>query len=77
MTVGMVSQARAFVGCVCLATQSYTTLCSPTDCKPPGSSVRGIFQARILEHAYVSDYRIVHLIVHSSLYVDYISVKLL
>ena len=23
--------------------------CNPTDCSPPGSSVHGIFQARILE----------------------------
>ena len=27
--------------------QSCPTLCDPTDCSPPGSSVRGIFQARI------------------------------
>ena len=25
------------------------TLCEPMDCSPPGSSVRGILQARILE----------------------------
>ena len=25
------------------------TLCNPMDCSPPGSSVHGIFQARILE----------------------------
>ena len=25
------------------------TLCDPMDCSPPGSSVRGIFQAGILE----------------------------
>jgi len=29
--------------------QSCPTLCDPMDCSPPGSSVRGIFQARILE----------------------------
>ena len=29
--------------------QSCPTLCDPVDCSPPGSSVRGIFQARILE----------------------------
>ena len=29
--------------------QSCPTLCNPTDCGPPGSSVHGIFQARILE----------------------------
>ena len=25
------------------------TLCNPMDCNPPGSSVHGIFQARVLE----------------------------
>ena len=36
--------------CVCvLVTQSYLTLCDPMDCSPPGSSVHGILQARILE----------------------------
>ena len=30
-------------------TQSYPTLCDPTDCSPPFSSVLGILQARILE----------------------------
>ena len=30
-------------------TQSYPTLCDPPDCSPPGSSVHGILQARILE----------------------------
>ena len=29
--------------------QSCPTLCDPRDCSPPGSSVRGILQARILE----------------------------
>ena len=29
--------------------QSCLTPCDPTDCSPPGSSVHGIFQARILE----------------------------
>ena len=29
--------------------QSYPTLCNPLDCSPPGSSVHGILQARILE----------------------------
>ena len=31
-----------------LVTQSYLTLCDPMDCSPPGSSVHGILQARIL-----------------------------
>ena len=29
--------------------QSYPTLSNPMDCSPPGSSVHGIFQARVLE----------------------------
>ena len=32
-----------------LVTQSCPTLCYPMDCSPPGSSVHGILQARILE----------------------------
>ena len=32
-----------------LVSQSCLTLCSPMDCSPPGSSVHGIFQARILD----------------------------
>ena len=34
-----------------LVTQSCLTLCGPMDCSPPGSSVRGILQTRILEWA--------------------------
>ena len=30
------------------------TLCDPVDCSPPGSSVRGIVQARILEWVAIS-----------------------
>ena len=30
------------------------TLCDPMDCSPPGSSVHGIFQARILEWIAIS-----------------------
>ena len=32
-----------------LSLQSCLTLCDPMDCSPPGSSVHGILQARILE----------------------------
>ena len=32
-----------------LVTHSCLTLCNPMDCSPPGSSVHGILQARILE----------------------------
>ena len=32
-----------------LVTQLCSTLCDPLDCSPPGSSIHGIFQARIQE----------------------------
>ena len=35
-------------------TQSCLTLCYPVDCSPPGSSVHGIFQARVLEWVAIS-----------------------
>ena len=49
------------MGCHCLlqcmkvksdseVAQSCPTLCDPKDCSPPGSSVHGIFQARVLSH---------------------------
>ena len=37
------------VDCCHSVTQSRPTLCSPKDCSPPGSSVYGIIQARILQ----------------------------
>ena len=42
--------AAAIIICVCVCVaQSCSTLCDPMDCSPPGSSVHGIPQARILE----------------------------
>ena len=35
--------------CCCSVAKSCLTLCSSLDCSPPGSSVHGIFQTRILE----------------------------
>ena len=47
----------AFVGpksqC-CWCAHSWPTLCNPVDCSPPGSSVHGIFQARILPWVAIS-----------------------
>ena len=37
--------------------QSYPTLCNPMDCSPPGSSVHGILQTRMLEWVAVSSPR--------------------
>ena len=34
--------------------QSYLTLLDPTDCSLPGSSVHGIFQARVLERVAIA-----------------------
>ena len=40
-----------------MLTQLYPTLCDPLDCSPPGSSVHGIFPARILECIAISSSR--------------------
>ena len=40
--------------CVWMHTQSCLTLCDPMDCSPPGFSVHGIFQARVLDWVAVS-----------------------
>ena len=37
--------------------QLFLTLCDPLDCSPPGSSVHGILQARILEWVAISSSR--------------------
>ena len=49
---------RIYVGSpgVCCA-KSCLTLCNPMDCNLPGSSVHGIFQARILEWVAISSSR--------------------
>ena len=36
--------------------QSCPTLCSPMDCSLPGSSIHGVFQARVLEWVAISFY---------------------
>ena len=40
--------------CGCLVAKSCPTLCDPTDCSLPGSSVHGISPARILEGVAIS-----------------------
>ena len=42
---------------MCLVAQSCLTLYDSMDCSPPGSSVHGILQARILEWAAISSSR--------------------
>ena len=50
--------------CVCvrartrLVAQSCLTLCDPVDCSPPGSSVRGLLQARTLEQVAMPSSRV-------------------
>ena len=40
-----------------LAAQSCPTACNPMDCSPPGSSVHGLLQARILEWVAIPFFR--------------------
>ena len=42
---------------MCSVAQSCPTPCDPKNCSPPGSSVHGIFQAKILELAAISSSR--------------------
>ena len=42
---------------VCMHAQMCPTLCGPMDCSPPGSSVHGILQARVLEQVAISHSR--------------------
>ena len=43
------SPAAAAAAAPARALQSCPTLSNPMDCSPPGSSIHGIFQARVLE----------------------------
>ena len=47
-----------FLPCHALCAQSCPTLCDPLDCTLPGSSVHGIFQARILKWVVISSSRV-------------------
>ena len=40
---------KGVLQCVCAQSLSHVRLCNPMDYSPPGSSVHGILQARILE----------------------------
>ena len=46
--------AIEWIYCCCLVAKSCPTHCDPVDCSPPGSSVHGIFQARMLEWISIS-----------------------
>ena len=45
-------------GCVGMCAQLSLTLCNPMDCSPPGFSLHGILQARILEWVAISFSRV-------------------
>ena len=49
MSFIFVSPVNNVVRSACMLAQSCLTLCDPMDCSPSGSSVHGIFQAKILE----------------------------
>ena len=58
-TTELFSVAMAFLcyAMLCLVDQSYPTLSDPMNCSPPGSSVCGILQARILQWVAIFFYR--------------------
>ena len=39
----------------CEVAQSCPTLCDPMDCSLPGSSIHGVFQARVLEWGAITE----------------------
>ena len=45
---------RAWFACVFSVTKSHPALCDPMDCSPPGSSLCGTSQTRILEQVAIS-----------------------
>ena len=50
----LVAQICEWTKTTCVLLQSGLTLCDPVDCSLPGSSVHGIFQARILRWVAIS-----------------------
>ena len=57
-TCDLVSGKVPIILCMCAKSlQLYLTFCHPSDCSPPGSSVQGILQARILEYVAVPSSR--------------------
>ena len=45
---------KSYVVCAWLVSQSCLTYCNPMNCSLPGSSVHGVFQARILEWGVIA-----------------------
>ena len=53
-SVNIIAHYYCMLTCVCVCSQSYPTCFDPMDCSPLGSSVHGIFLARILEWVAIS-----------------------
>ena len=49
MIIVSITQYINSICCYYLVSKSFPMFCNPMDCRPPGSSVHGISQARILE----------------------------
>ena len=58
---------KSEICCSCFVAKSFLTHCNPMDCSPPGSSVRGISLARILECVAISFSQEIFLIQGSNL----------
>ena len=54
LVCGVLLRQPKWTVCCCLGAQLCLPLCNPVPCSPPGSSVHGIFQARILEWVAIS-----------------------
>ena len=54
LLVGMQTSTAAMENSVKVKSLSRVRLCDPMDCSLPGSSVHGIFQARVLEWVAIS-----------------------
>ena len=54
ITASPTSFSTILPSCMCPQLVSHVWLCNPMDCSPPGSSVHGISQARILEWVAIS-----------------------
>ena len=57
LSSGVSADPLSLITCLCARTRSVAqclTLCDHMDCSPPGSSVHGILQARMLEWVVIS-----------------------
>ena len=55
----------------CSATQLCPTLCDPMDCNLPGSSVHGIFQARVLQWGAIAFSTLFKLVTYYNILTQY------